>query len=58
MVCFERFFPQVTTGGVIILDDYYTWDGCTKALHDYLSKNQRSEPIIQTYKGGCYLIKR
>lgn len=32
--------PTVSEQGTIILDDYYTWDGCAKATHDYLSQSQ------------------
>jgi O-methyltransferase len=58
MVCLDHLFEKVVIGGVIIVDDYYSWDGCSKALHDYLSKNKRPERIVQLYEGGCYLIKR
>ena len=58
MVCLEHLFPKVIPGGLIILDDYYAWDGCSKALHDYLSKYKRAERIIQAYSSGCYLIKK
>jgi O-methyltransferase len=58
MVCLENLFPKVAEGGLIILDDYYVWDGCAKALHDYLSKNKRAERITQAYSSGCYLVKK
>jgi len=58
MVCLENLFPKVATGGIIILDDYHTWDGCSKAVHDYLSQNKRSERIDRAYSSGCYLIKK
>ena len=58
MVCLEHLFPKVAVGGLIILDDYYAWDGCSKALHDYLSKYKRPERIIKAYSSGCYLIKK
>lgn len=57
MTCLENLFPKVAKGGLIVLDDYYTWDGCSKALHDYLSKYQRPEKIYYAYSSGCYLIK-
>ncbi len=57
MVCLEHLFPQVKKGGLIILDDYYAWDGCSKALHDYLSINKRAERIERVYSGGCFLVK-
>jgi O-methyltransferase len=59
IMCLEYFFPKVTKGGVIILDDYYVWDGCSKALHDYLSKNNCTERIMQVNASLiCYLIKK
>jgi hypothetical protein len=52
----DNFFPQVLPGGLIIIDDYYTWDGYTRAVHDYLSKHKRPERI-RSYEGICYLEK-
>lgn len=57
MICLNTLFPQVTHGGLIIIDDYYTWDGCSRAVHDFLSLNKRSEKIRQSGRGVCYLIK-
>jgi hypothetical protein len=49
-------FDQVTPGGVIIVDDYYTWEGCSKAVHDFLSQRQRQERIYS--RGGvAYIVK-
>ncbi|NVJ47329.1 MAG: class I SAM-dependent methyltransferase [Cytophagia bacterium] len=36
-ICLKELFPKVSKGGVIIIDDYFTWDGCSRAVHDYLS---------------------
>jgi len=56
MVCLENLYPQVAKNGVIIIDDYYVWDGCSRAVHDYLSKN--SLPVrIKTFKDVCYIEK-
>ena len=57
MVCLEHLFPLVNKGGLIILGDYYAWDGCSIALHDSLSKNGRAERIESVYSGGCFLVK-
>lgn len=35
----DNLFFQVVSGGIIIIDDYYAWEGCSKAVHDFLSKN-------------------
>src|SRR4051794_25219066 len=35
----DQMGPLVAENGTIILDDYFPWDGCTRATHDYLSQN-------------------
>ena len=56
-ICLDHLFSKVTKGGLILIDDYQMWDGCSKALHDYLSENKLSEKIRQ-YKGTVtYLMK-
>ena len=50
-------YDQVVKGGLIIIDDYYTWDGCSKAVHDYLSSIKSSSRINTSEKGIAYIIK-
>ena len=50
-------FPAVNEHGLIIIDDYYQWEGCSKAVHDYLSEHKRPERIC-SYRGVCYVQKR
>lgn len=57
LICLKRFFPEVAPGGMIIVDDYYTWDGCAKAVHDFLSEVGAVERIYQ-HERVCYLTKR
>jgi hypothetical protein len=33
-------FKRVAIGGLIIIDDYYRWQGCRKAVDDYVRKNR------------------
>lgn len=56
MVCLENLYPLVSENGIIIIDDYYAWDGCSRAVHDYLSKNNLPLRISQTKKGVCYIV--
>jgi len=56
IVCLENLFCRVSPGGIIIFDDYYAWDGCSRAVHDFLSKESAVERI-QEYKGICYIKK-
>jgi O-methyltransferase len=56
MICLEYLYPLVVENGLIIIDDYYAWDGCSRAIHDYLSKNNLPLRISQTQNGVCYII--
>ena len=38
MTCLERIFPNLVSGGSIILDDYHDWGGCRKATDEYLRR--------------------
>lgn len=57
MECLMYLFPKVVRGGCIIIDDYYTWSGCSKAVHDYLSLNKLDMRIYQKNNRVCYLVK-
>ena len=56
MVCLESLFDHVAPGGLIIFDDYYTWDGCSRAVHDFLSRRSAVERI-QSFRGICFIEK-
>jgi O-methyltransferase len=56
MVCLTVLYPHVTTNGLVLIDDYFAWDGCSRAVHDYLSKI-KSAARIQTKGRFAYLIK-
>lgn len=58
MCALEHLFPQVMPGGIVIVDDYYSWEGCTRAVHDYLARSRARERLRQSWKAGvAYLIK-
>lgn len=57
-LCLQHFFPKVTNGGIIILDDYYTWDGCAKAVHDYLAQSKSPSRVYQFNNQIAYIIKK
>ena len=37
MTCLTRIAPLLVPGGRIVLDDYYTWSGCRRAVDDYFT---------------------
>ncbi len=57
MTCLEILYDNVVENGIIIIDDYYCWEGCRKAVHDFLSKNKLPDAIRSTPEGVCYVIK-
>jgi len=57
--CLEQLFDKVMPGGLVIIDDYLDWDGCTRAVHDFLSARQAPEAIRQSRFGGVFhIVKR
>ncbi len=57
MDCLNKLFPLVRKNGVVIIDDYYAWSGCRKAVHDYLSKNNIDTCIYQYNNSVAYIKK-
>lgn len=57
MDCLTNLYPKVVKNGVVIIDDYFTWEGCSKAVHDYLSSIKSASRIFTSAGGVCYLIK-
>ncbi|HYW09483.1 MAG TPA: TylF/MycF/NovP-related O-methyltransferase, partial [Longimicrobium sp.] len=58
MTCLTHLYPHVARGGLIIIDDYHTWDGCARAVHDYLSRHSTPDRISQYGDEICYIVKR
>jgi hypothetical protein len=59
MVCLEHLVPVVPEGGMVILDDYYAWDGCARATHDYLSSHDAPNRVRGVPGGyGAYFVKQ
>lgn len=56
--CLEHLFPLVCQQGVVIIDDYYYWDGCSRAVHDYLSKTQSVSRVFTSPHGVAYIVKQ
>lgn len=57
LVAMESLFRHLAPDGVVIIDDYYTWDGCSRAVHDFLSRHQSTARITQQH-GICVLVQR
>jgi O-methyltransferase len=49
----EHLAPRVKLGGIVIVDDYYYWEGCTRAVNEYALNNNWM--IRQTRNGVCFI---
>jgi len=52
--CLDNLYDQVVDGGFVIFDDYYTWDGCAIAVHEFLGKRglaHRIESVLGHREG-------
>jgi hypothetical protein len=38
-VCLDHLYSKVVKGGVVIIDDYYTYEGCKKAVDEFMIAN-------------------
>lgn len=56
--CLEKLFPLLVEGGIVIIDDYYTWDGCSRAVHDYLSEVKSPSRVHQWNNRIAYIVKK
>ena len=55
-VCLENLFSLVPTGGMVVIDDYGHWEGCRKAVDEFLSSLR--QPMFLNYvdKTARYVI--
>lgn len=56
--CLNFLYEDVKVGGVVILDDYFAWDGCSKAVHDFLSLNKLPDRIQTVGEKLAYFVKK
>jgi hypothetical protein len=53
----EALFPRLETGGVLILDDYFWWEGQRQAVDEYLQANKLFYDIKKTGTHTAFLVK-
>jgi len=57
-ICLEHLYPLLSPGGVIILDDYYSFEGCQKATDEYRNLHQIECPICRIDGDAVYWLKK
>lgn len=50
-------FPKLSKGGIIIIDDYDNWEGCRKAVDEYILNEKIPLLLVKIPNGGRIGIK-
>jgi len=58
MLCLKSFWDKMNPRGLIILDDYGTWDGCKKAVDDFLLDKAPNIAVRRTRIGTHFITLR
>lgn len=45
LVELQVLWPRLRSGGVLIIDDYFSWDGCRKACDEFFGPDVEFEPV-------------
>lgn len=56
-VSLERIWPQVSMGGVVVLDDYFDWSGSRQATDDFFRRRE-DVGLIDEIGGSLAVFKR
>jgi hypothetical protein len=57
-VCLDYLFEKVVKGGIIIIDDYDCYEGCKKAVDEYITNNKLVTHIVKVDDECIYWIKQ
>ena len=52
LVALVNLWPMLSSGGVLILDDYGHWDGARKAVDEWLAENGLLNLLLTPIAGG------
>jgi O-methyltransferase len=59
-VCLDNLYPHVAPGGIVVIDDYYNWEGCARAVNEFLAgiaSTNLVPRLRQFHDRAAYLIK-
>ncbi len=56
-VCLDYLFDKVALGGIVVIDDYGTYDGCRRAVDEFMDA-RRIQAFLGSVDGDCrYFVK-
>jgi len=58
MLCLDKFWDSLLPGALVLVDDYYAWEGCRKAVHAFLARRSANEAIHQSRFGKVGYLRK
>ena len=55
-LCLERIEPLLSPGGVLVIDDYYLWSGCKRAVNEYFDDKRDNYHFVR--KSRLHIVRR
>jgi O-methyltransferase len=55
-VCLESLSPQVSSGGIVVIDDYGKWPGCRQAVDEFMARLSRPVFLSHIDASGRYYV--
>lgn len=56
-ICLEHLYPLLSPGGILIMDDYFAWEGCSKATDEYRGQQHITSPIQRIDVDAGFWVK-
>jgi O-methyltransferase len=56
-LCLEQLYDDVIKGGCIVIDDYGCWEGCQKAVNEFIERRNLKVELIKVDYEGVYFHK-
>ena len=56
--CLEILYPNLISGGFVVIDDYGYWRGCKKAVDEFIEENKLKINLIKIDYTGVYFRKK
>ncbi len=56
-ICLDELYGRLAKGGVLLLDDYYAWEGCSKAADEFRERLGISDQLRKIDCDSAYWIK-
>jgi len=56
-ICLDNLYDNVTSGGYVVVDDYGHWEGCKKAIDEFIAGRKIKTDLIKIDYAGIYFKK-